>query len=350
MSIIRKYDLAIVGQGIAGSLLAWELWKRGVDFVVIDSPVKHKSSNVAAGLFYPLSARKPTLTDRFELYNNQMQKTYSELETYFNASFLHEKPSLRKIEPEDRDRWQNAANTELLDVVRLIETPNAYVLFETAVQVNHSGYVDLVFLISLFKTWLNIYNRLIVMELSYDQIQVKAETVQLFDSFEANQVVFCEGESAVHNPWFAQVAWSLNKGELIEILAPELDEQFIFRDHIFVLPLRNHRFRVGATFGRNPINWLPTNEGLNELTTRLETLIHCDYQVVQHWAGIRPAMRDRKPIVGRHPNFPQLSIFNGLGSRGVLQAPYWASILAQQLVEPQTEIPHDVSVKRFYGR
>lgn len=350
MTINRKFDVAIVGQGIAGSLLAWELWKRNVDFVVIDSPVKHKSSNVAGGLFYPLAARKPSLIDRFELYYNRMQETYSELETYFVASFLHEKPSLRKIDQHDLEQWKQTLNPEFLDMIRWFETSSEIAPFETAVQVQNSGYVDLVYLISLIKTWLNTYNRLIVRDLIYEQIQIESDAVHLFDSFSAQRIVFCEGISVQQNPWFSDISMEVNKGELIEIYAPDLDERFILRDSIFVLPLGNYRFRVGATFVRQPADGIPSNEGLDELTARLNEIVSVDYQIVQHWAGFRPAMRDRKPVVGRHPHFPQLFILNGLGSHGVLQAPYWASIMAQQLTEPQTKIPHDVSVQRFYKR
>lgn len=350
MEINRKFDVAIVGQGIAGSLLAWELWKRNVDFVVIDSPVKNKSSNVAGGLFYPLAARKPSLMDRFELYYNKMQETYSELEAFFVASFLHEKPSLRKIDPLDLEQWKQASNSLLSDVIRWADASSVEVPFETAVRVQNSGYVDLVYLISLVKTWLNTYNRLIVRDLNYDQIQVEQDEVRVFGSFSAQKIVFCEGISVQKNPWFSKISMAINKGELIEIYAPNLDERFILRDHIFVLPLGNQRFRVGATFEREPTNGEPTQAGLDELTSRLNKLIHVDYQIVQHWAGYRPAMRDRKPVVGQHPHFSQFYILNGMGSHGVLQAPYWASFLAEQLLGKGYSIPRDVSVERFYKR
>ena len=40
----------IVGQGIAGSLLAYEMYKAGMNFTIISNPEIKKASDVAAGM------------------------------------------------------------------------------------------------------------------------------------------------------------------------------------------------------------------------------------------------------------------------------------------------------------
>ncbi|MFZ9412615.1 MAG: FAD-dependent oxidoreductase, partial [Opitutales bacterium] len=52
----------IVGQGLAGSLLAQELRRRGRKVHVVDDGWKSASSQVAAGLMTPLTGRRFTLT------------------------------------------------------------------------------------------------------------------------------------------------------------------------------------------------------------------------------------------------------------------------------------------------
>ena len=47
-------NILIIGQGIAGSCLAWELKRRGAEFTVADRPVAETASRVAAGLVNPL--------------------------------------------------------------------------------------------------------------------------------------------------------------------------------------------------------------------------------------------------------------------------------------------------------
>jgi len=57
-----QVDFLIVGQGLAGSLLAKELLRRGRTVHVVDDRWKSSSSQVAAGLMTPLTGRRFTLT------------------------------------------------------------------------------------------------------------------------------------------------------------------------------------------------------------------------------------------------------------------------------------------------
>ena len=41
-------NVLIIGQGIAGSCLAWELKRRGADFTIADRPIAETASRVAA--------------------------------------------------------------------------------------------------------------------------------------------------------------------------------------------------------------------------------------------------------------------------------------------------------------
>ena len=50
-------NVLIIGQGIAGSCLAWELKRRGADFTIADRPIAETASRVAAGLVNPLTGR-----------------------------------------------------------------------------------------------------------------------------------------------------------------------------------------------------------------------------------------------------------------------------------------------------
>jgi glycine oxidase len=52
-----------------------------------------------------------------------------------------------------------------------------------------------------------------------------------------------------------------------------------------------------------------------------------------HDAGVRPIVKGRHPLMGRHPTLPQLAYFNGLGSKGSMQAPPMAAELAAHLAD-----------------
>lgn len=53
-----NYDFLIVGQGIAGSIIALQLEKFNKHFLIIDKNEKVTSSKVAAGLMHPMSFKR----------------------------------------------------------------------------------------------------------------------------------------------------------------------------------------------------------------------------------------------------------------------------------------------------
>ncbi|NNC69515.1 MAG: FAD-dependent oxidoreductase, partial [Flavobacteriaceae bacterium] len=70
------------------------------------------------------------------------------------------------------------------------------------------------------------------------------------------------------------------------------------------------------------------------------------YTIITHEAGIRPTVKDRRPLVGIHPEKKQLAVLNGLGTRGVLLAPKMARLLYEAL-ENRMDVPKEVSINRF---
>lgn len=340
----------IVGQGLAGSLLAWELWHQGLDFRVVDPGEQHTSSKAAAGLFHPLVARKIRQADGVEHFLPAMKTVYTALEAELEIKLLYEIPSLKLIGPEEAPLWEMAKEGALKPFVRS-NIPSGEIKGlrsgMTGVVTGHSGFLEVSGLIYGMARWLKEKNLLIPARLDNNSISLEPEKVVINNLVEAQTVVFCEGPAALANPWFGQAGLSVNKGEVIEILAPELDERYIIRGEVFLLPLGMGRFRVGATYSRNPVDNEPSPTGLKELTEKLENIIHVPYQVADHWAGIRPVARDRQPVMGLHPNHPQLAVFNGLGSKGVMQAPLRAAQMRKLLTEIGFELPNEVSVRRF---
>ena len=75
-------------------------------------------------------------------------------------------------------------------------------------------------------------------------------------------------------------------------------------------------------------------------------LITVPFDVVDHIAGVRPTTGDRRPLVGVHPYYKQLCILNGLGTRGVMAAPMFASHLFD-LIEKQQPLLKEIDILRF---
>jgi len=112
------------------------------------------------------------------------------------------------------------------------------------------------------------------------------------------------------------------------------------------LPLGDHRYKVGATFNHKDKTSIPSIEGKEELVEKLKKVITVPYEIIDQSAGIRPAVKDRRPLVGVHHKYCQLNVLNGLGTRGVMIAPTVAKNLFQH-IEFNKELDEEIDIKRF---
>jgi glycine/D-amino acid oxidase-like deaminating enzyme len=172
-------------------------------------------------------------------------------------------------------------------------------------------------------------NKLITEEaFNYDEIHFDEDHV-IYNGLKTKKIIFCEGINALNNPFF-RVPFLPAKGEIITIEA-DMQIQHIINKKIFILPVGNNLFKAGATYNWTDQSVSPTVEARNFLTHQLDTILKIPYQVVDHKAAVRPTVRDRRPITGLHPEYKQLAILNGLGTKGCLLAPLLAFRLSEKL-------------------
>ncbi len=157
----------------------------------------------------------------------------------------------------------------------------------------------------------------------------------------ARTVIFCQGFAAVDNPWFHGVEFDATRGEILTLRIPQLAERRTLHRGIWLASLGNGLYRLGATSRWNDLHEGPTDTGREWLVSRLRQWLSCDFEIVGHDAGVRPIVKGRHPLLGRHRTHRQLAYFNGLGSKGSLQAPAMAAQLASHLVD---DVPLDPEV------
>jgi glycine/D-amino acid oxidase-like deaminating enzyme len=170
-----------------------------------------------------------------------------------------------------------------------------------------------------------------------------------YKDIKAKHIIFAEGFGMHANPYFKHLPLDGTKGELFIIRAPELDLDVIVNTSVFILPLGNDLFKVGATYNWKDKTELPTEEGKTELIERIKEIISCDFEVLEHFAGVRPTVKDRRPLVGTHQNYEAIHILNGLGTRGVMLGPAMAKALFDH-IENQTPLGPVIDIKRFRAK
>jgi glycine/D-amino acid oxidase-like deaminating enzyme len=164
----------------------------------------------------------------------------------------------------------------------------------------------------------------------------------------AKKILFCEGTYNGVNPYFNWLPVEQVKGELLLVHIPGMPAEEIINRGVFVLPVGNGYFKVGSTYQWDHPDWQPSLQGKQELEEKLQKLIKLPFQITDHKAGIRPACPDRRPLIGLHPEHQTVGVFNGLGTKGISIAPYYASHFVDYL-EDNKELNPEVHINRYFS-
>ena len=109
--LTQNTDVIILGLGLAGSALAWRLHWAGQRILLIDRGESVTASRIAAGLITPITGRRMTRADDFDLLLNEAETFYRQVETTTGQQLLDKQPAVRFfLSDEERtlfltDRW-----------------------------------------------------------------------------------------------------------------------------------------------------------------------------------------------------------------------------------------------------
>ena len=151
----------------------------------------------------------------------------------------------------------------------------------------------------------------------------------------------------VDNPFFRALPMVGSKGELLNFEADMLQLEGVVKSDGFIAPLGGNAFKIGTTYDNDDKDPSPTPGGREILEQKLHQLISCPYRITGQVAGIRPTVRDRRPLVGVHPKYKNLFILNGLGTHGALLAPYTATAL-YDFIEEGKPLDKEMNIVRHY--
>lgn len=344
-----QVDYIIVGLGLAGLAFTKELEKHKKNYLVFEDNSQN-SSLVAGGVYNPIVLKRftPVWNATEQLY--VALPFYKDLENQFNKKYDYPIDIYRIFKSvEEQNNWFAACDNLALSKymsVKLVKEKHEGVLANFGYgKLLNTGRIDTKMLLEDYRNYL--FQRKLIRNESfkYDVLKITENRVEYKDVI-ASKIVFCEGYGLKNNPFFNELPMQEAKGELITIHAPKLNVDFLIKSALFVLPLGNNNYKVGATFNWDDKTQLPTEEGKNELTSKLETFITVPYTIVEHTAGIRPTVKDRRPLVGKHAKHHNLAVLNGLGTRGVMIAPTVAKALYEDL-ENGIALDKEISIARF---
>lgn len=342
-------DVLVIGSGLAGMSFCEVLEENNRTFLVIADD-SQQASQVAGGLYNPVILKRFTLAWNATEQLKAVPPFYTRLERKLKLKLHHRIPVLRRFASiEEQNLWFEAMDTTQLQPYL---SPNIQTHSNAALnapfgygEVLHTGRVDTKGMLTAYSTYLMERERLVRESFDFDALKIR-DTHFEYKSISAKHIVFTTGYGLKQNPYFNYLPLTGTKGELLTIKAPELKEEVVIKSSVFLIPLGADRYTVGATYKWKDKTNVPTLEARTELLEKLETFLNCDYEVVAHVAGIRPTVTDRRPLVGKHPEHAGMHVLNGMGSRGVMIAPYAAALLYGNMYQ-NSALPKEMDIARF---
>lgn len=338
MSVTPRF--LIVGQGLAGTALAWRLLDRGVAVLLVDRHEPATSSKVAAGLVTPVTGMRLNLNWRYPELAAEARGFYRTCEARLGGLFYHEVPIVRLLrdaqaaalwaqrreQPEVRPWLDPDAPEPLVDARRFRDDHGGF-------QQRGGGWLDTAAFLEASRAHFERLGCWRQGEVGPGDLATEPEAV-VWRGERFDQAVFCTGWEAARHPAWDWLPFESARGSVLALQADLGGESRVINRGCWVLPRPDGTFRAGPTYERtfdDPAT--PGAEALAGLDRKLRALLRADFRVTGVQTGVRPIVRGRKAVLGRHPGRPRLACLNGLGSKGVLRAPWMARHLAEHLLD-----------------
>jgi glycine/D-amino acid oxidase-like deaminating enzyme len=340
--------ILIFGAGLAGTCLAHQFMRRGQQVQLIDSGENH-SSSIAAGMVNPIVFRRMNKSWRLDEFLPEAQAFYREISQEIGEELYHPIVIRRFFSSQqERQMWEERQEQEAYKhylnplLQEDIQHEGAHNLFG-------SGRVKNAFWINAAK-WVAANNAFFQQQglLNFGEFDPNTWDPQTrtYRNITYDKVIFCLGYRQKSEHTFSYLPLQQTKGQTLLIESDQLPTDESLNRKCFVLPVGKNQFRVGATYEWNNASLETSEAARDQLIEMLSSLVTYDYQILEQRAGVRPTVLDRRPLMGEHPEYQGVYIFNGLGTKGYMMAPTLANELASFILD-QTPLHPETDIRRF---
>ncbi len=349
---MERTEFLIVGQGLAGTVLAWTLYLNGADIRIIDRDEGAYCSQVAGGMINPISPRLPTKAWQAEVHFPHAEAFYRTIEERTNKNFYHPRTIHRPFkDPSEKERWQANAKKKGFD--RFLwpnppdELPGIRMDPDLGAASFQGAFLDLPAFLGASSYKFKQEGLIQRKDLEPKRLIERKDGWE-YEGIFAERLILCQGTAMQKGPFFDDLPLRPNKGEILTLRMPDFSEKFILNRGFYTIPIGGGKVLLGATYDHEDLDPKPTKTRRKELLERMEEWVGSPYEVLEQKAGFRPTTPDTKPYVGFHPQKKRAAIFNGMGSKGVSLAPFWAKKLTEKLLSRNEEDPDPlVAPERF---
>ena len=324
----------------------------GHHITLFDLPSPQAASRVAAGLYNIITGRHATLTWQARTLLAHLDAFFEQPPFAHLRAHLHPMPIYRPYKgPEDFNDWHvHSLSTEFSDLVKHCPESRDTTLLHNplgGLEILPCGWADTAALIDGIQTTLveHFGLHLIQAPFPYTDLDPATGTLQGHGTF--HEIIFAEGVGIKHNPWFSTVDIRPLKGQILDLEIDMPQPDYVYLRKNFLIPKGHNQYTLGATYEQAFHDDAPTPEAHTLLMDQFQSSVQAPAKVTAQRAGLRPTSPDRRPIIGQHPEHPKLHVLNGMGTKGLLQAPWCARLMRDCLDGHTADIPKAVHLDRF---
>ena len=336
----KPKHILIIGSGLAGSTLALELIQRGHFVQVMDNLAPNASSRVAAGIINPIVPKGVKKTWKYQEIFPSVFEYYRNFESILGAEFVFEYPMLQ-IHANDNERFEWRKRGAVTEMTELLAPTGDNTI------VNSCGRLDVLQFLNAAQIELEKKNQFINEQfLSTDLIFLESGKAD-YRGISFDEVIFCEGIGIMQNPWFNYLFFDPTGGDILTVQIPNLPQDTIIKQKQWIVPTKEKDiFLLGSTFHKQSISEVQNPADAKFLMERAELITGKKVTLIKHQRAIRPTVQNRRPYLGRHHTFKNLSVYNGLGAKGSALCS-WLSPMMADFISKNAPLNEEVDISRI---
>ncbi|WP_395749689.1 NAD(P)/FAD-dependent oxidoreductase [Prosthecobacter sp.] len=330
--------ILIIGQGLAGTALAWRLWEREVPFVIADRDEAVTCSKVAAGLITPITGMRLTVSWRYTAFYREALSFYRRCGKRLGQRFFFPRGYVRLLKNEaEIAKWHKRRRDPDIQPFLNPRPPvlDAEVIHqpENGFQQRHAAWLDTTAYLKASRGFFESLGACVKADVQPADVQDDATGVE-WQGQRFTHVIWAQGWSAAKHPLLHWVPFQSARGTILTVEADMQGEKRILNRGCWLLPRPDGSLRAGSTY-----EWkfddanTPAADQVSQLETNLRSLLKAPASVTAMQTAVRPIVKNHQALMGTHPAHPRVAFLNGLGSKGSLRSPWLARHLVEHLLD-----------------
>jgi len=344
-----EVNYIIVGQGLCGTFLSWQLMQAGKSVMVIDESKPATATKLASGVINPVTGRRIVRTWEIEKIMPFAVNAYTELGKELGWDLIKQCNMLDfHASPQMRQTFEDRLPVEQA-YLRIPNEPDQWSKYFAAPfgigEINPCWLIDLNSMLAGWRKKLADANSLLDEHFEINNCEIFSDHVA-YQNIRSEKIFFCDGTANIKQPLFSRLPYAPNKGEVIIAEIPSLPADNIYKQGISIVPWKEGLFWIGSTYNWQYENLEPTTAFREKVEQQLRHWLRLPYKIKDHIVAERPANVERRPFVGLHPQYASVGILNGMGTKGCSLAPYFATELKDHVLNG-AEINPLADIQRF---